>query len=141
MELSKYDSLSSSESLLLVKDPDNNQLTYSGADGEPLPVSIALVCSDSPEYVRVYKNQITEIADRASSRKGKAITGESAARDKLDLLVACTKGWLGFTLNGAVLPYSAVNARMLYTRYAFIREQVDTFVHERGNFLASDLTN
>jgi hypothetical protein len=140
MDLSKFDSLLNSESQLTVLDPEGNPLTYEGPDG-PLPVLISLVCCDSPEYVRVHKQQVTEIAERATSRKGKVITGESSERDKLDLLVACTKGWVGFTMNGASFNYSPVNARTLYSRYRFIRDQVDEFIHERGNFLAGNSTN
>jgi hypothetical protein len=140
MDLSKFDSLSSSESLLAVEDPEGNPLTWESPSGEA-PVTIALVCCDSPEYVRVHKQQVTDIAERATSRKSKIVTGDTAEKDKLDLLVACTKGWQGFTLNGAPFPYNAANARTLYTRYRFIRDQVDEFIHQRGNFLAGDLTN
>lgn len=140
MDLSKFDSLQNSEAQLSVMDPNNEPLTWQGDEG-PQPVKISLVCCDSAEYSNIHKRQVTDIADRASSRKGKIITGESAEKDKLDLLVACTKGWAGFTMNGAPFPYSPANARTLYTRYKFIREQVDEFIHERGNFLANASIN
>ena len=104
---------------------------------EMAQATISLLCSDSSEYQTVYKQQITDNANKLVKRKGKksGITGDSVDEDKLDLLVACTKAWIGFENNGKPLPFSKQNTRMLYTKLPFIRDQVDDFIHDRGNFL------
>lgn len=80
-----------------------------------------------------------KISDRRLQKrfsKGKAkFNSAEMLEDGLELLVACTKGWKHIKISGVVLPFSEENSRMLYTKYPWIREQVDTFVNDRANFL------
>lgn len=147
MDISNYTSLPTTTAKMEVEDHVGEPVLYktgntvTNEDDEDVPemaqATISLVCSDSSEYQAVYKQQITDNAAKLVKRKGKksGITGDSVDEDKLDLLVACTKAWIGFENNGKPLAYSKQNARMLYTRLFFIRDQVDDFIHDRGNFL------
>ncbi len=149
MDISQFDSIKTKVSDLHVEGPDGDMLTYDtgemteGDDPKPLHkvVTISVVSSDSSEYTREYKAQVTETIAKVAKRAGKGgrfkVTGDSVDSDKLDLAIACTKGWKGFELNGKTLEFNPKNCRMLYTRLPFIREQVEMHINDRGNFLTS----
>ena len=147
MDISQFDSIKTQVSELEVEGPDGDLLTYDTGekDDENKPlhkiVTISLVSSDSSEYTRAYKDQVTDTISKVAKRAGKGgkfkVTGDSVDNDKLELAIACTKGWVGFELNGKVLEFDPKSCRMLYTRVPFIREQVEQYLNDRGNFLTS----
>jgi hypothetical protein len=63
------------------------------------------------------------------------ITRDELEADDLDVLVACTMGWGGLALDGADLPFNAENARALYKRLPWLREQANAFITDRSAFL------
>lgn len=79
---------------------------------------------------------------------------EEMTADTVELLVAVTTGWAseekqadgaikteqGLKIGEEVIPFNAENARMVYTRYKWIREQIDSAVMDRGNFLPTSGT-
>ncbi len=67
-------------------------------------------------------------------RRGQ-ISAEEIENDDLEQLVAVTVAWSGVGLDGSDLPYSADNARKLYKRLPWLREQAGAFVTDRANFL------
>ncbi len=152
MDISQFDSLKTNTRTLELEGPDDKPLMYDTGEtedsgkkddaGDPIMVPVLgrvtmeLVSSDSSEYTSVYKQQVTNTVQRVGKRgKNKHnVTGDSVAQDKLELLVACTKGWTGWQDGGVDFPYSKRNARALLERLPFVREQVDEFVHDRGNF-------
>lgn len=144
MDLSNFQSITTNQRTLEVRDPDGELLKYNTGqnddDGKAVMQSctITLVSEDSPEYQTIFKRQLTENVQRAIKRSGKAkMTGTQIQNDKMDILVGVTKAWVGFEWNGKDFPFSLKNAREIYTRLPFIKEQVDEFVHERANFLGS----
>ena len=147
MDISQFDSIKTQVSELQVEGPDDELLTYDTGEkddeGKPLHkiVTISLVSSDSSEYTREYKAQVTETISKVAKRAGKGgkfkVTGDSVDADKLELAIACTKGWVGFESNGKDLEFNPKNCRMLYTRLPFVREQVEQYLNDRGNFLTS----
>ena len=74
-------------------------------------------------------------AERAA--RGEAITPEQAERDNTEMLVACTKGWTPFALDGEVFEFSLANARRLWAdrRFGWLREQAVRFINDDANFL------
>lgn len=102
-------------------------------------VQIDVVSKDSSEYQKVFKKQVTGTIERVQASGGKArVTGDSVQDDKIELLVAVTKGWRGFEMHGKEFLFNPKNARYLYEKFPFIREQIDAFVGDRGNFLKSE---
>lgn len=76
------------------------------------------------------------IAEKRAERTAKEIEADGIA-----LMVACTVGWRGITVNGGgALEYSSANAERLY-RETWIRQQADAFIGERANFLPRSGTN
>jgi phage/plasmid-associated DNA primase len=57
--------------------------------------------------------------------------------ESVELLAKCTKGWSGITESGKEVPFSYENAVKLYTKYLWLREQIDRFMADRSNFLPS----
>ena len=79
---------------------------------------------------------------RVRMNKGRGFLSSAEMDDDLiEVLAACTLGWEPFTLHGEVYEYSRENARKLYERVIFIREQVEAFRSDRANFLPSSQTS
>lgn len=55
--------------------------------------------------------------------------------DTIDLLAACTVSWTNVSENGKAIEFSAENAKTLYRKYSWIREQVEAGVNDRANFM------
>jgi hypothetical protein len=121
-------------------------LTVAGIDGRPLlnskgePHVITLLGPDSPVYQRLVHQQTQKRIDAAAAAHAKGETApadpEEAKADAIDVMARCTKGWTGFLdRQGAPIEFSVDAARQLYTRFPVIREQVDSFIVQRRNFL------
>lgn len=164
MDISQYDSIQTTTSDMQVEGPRGEPLWYETGEleeehdsstglqvldqeGKPAlcsvraRVTISLVSRDSPEYVRCYRSQVTNRVEQTGKAGKVTVTGDSVAEDKLELLIACTKGWTGWEDKGKELKFTPRNVRMLYTRLGFVREQVDGFIHDRGNFSTGELLN
>lgn len=105
--------------------------------GEELGITITLLGTDSA----VYRNHARElqrarIAKMAKSRN-KKIDFSVTEDEEADALAVCTVGWSGVVLNGKELEFSHDAAVDLYVSYPWIKEQVDAFIGDRANFLAS----
>jgi hypothetical protein len=98
-------------------------------DGKPM--LIELYGSDSA----VYRNKQREMQSRRMAKmmkgKGNPVLSDAEA---CELLAAATKGWSGLVEDGKALKFSAKAAFDLYMAQPWIREQVDTFIADRGNF-------
>lgn len=99
-------------------------------DGKP--VTITVIGTDSEAFRRAAQAQANS---RLKHGQRSRVTAETVESDATDLLVACTTGWSGIVVDGKELDFSAENARALYDRFPWIREQVSAFAAERANFL------
>lgn len=116
------------------------------ATHEPLGVFITVIGADAPEY----QDRQTTIARRrlndfAKSRRMPSAHEADAAA--IDLLAFATRSWRTATgnaaepftatvaLDGKALAFTAENARMLYQRLPWIREQLEEVIQNRANFL------
>lgn len=106
--------------------------------GEPLaddngkPMTITLIGSDSAQCRRIVK----EIDDKRLRDVASGLRPSSQDEDReINTIVACTVAWSGILVDGSAPPYSPANVRMVYTRFAWIREQAAAFVLNRANFL------
>ena len=109
--------------------------------GKPLGVYITLHGMDSDVF---RDTQIENLRNRAAIMAEEKRTTRTAAEieaDAIALHAACTKAWRGAVLDGAALECTRDNARTLYQRFPWIREQVDRFIGARGNFLPSSASN
>ncbi len=68
-------------------------------------------------------------------------SAEEIDEDGIQMLSALTTSWRGIELDGKPLECNRQNATTLYTRFRWLREQVDEFVGERANFLPGSETS
>ena len=99
--------------------------------GEPLDVKIKLAGVDS-DY---YKKELRKQQNRKFKKGFRKMSAEELEADTIELLVACTLDWEGVELEGQALECNAENARKIYKRFPWIKEQVDNFINDRANFL------
>ena len=103
------------------------------ATGEDLGIKISLIGMDSKTF-----RDISKIRATASlKKKSRDIDLDQGEAESIDLLAKCTKGWEGITEDGIEVPFSYENAVKIYTKYLWLKEQVDRFIVDRSNFLPS----
>lgn len=95
------------------------------------PMVITLLGQDSSEY----RQGVRRIANEQVKNRKKAPSAEALEQEAVSLLASVTAGWSGIVENGEVVEFSRDAAERLYSRYAWIREQVDEFTADRSNFL------
>ena len=101
---------------------------------EPLGSTITILGRDSDEYRAAVAEQARK---RAQSRNKGAISFTEVDDGALDILAACTTGWSGIVENGEPVQFSPAEARRIYKKYPWIREQVDEALADRSLFLPS----
>ena len=91
------------------------------------------------EAAREIREAQTVKAQRAMQRAGRMVfDSPQAMKDqRIDLCVACTKGWRNMKYKGAELPFTPANARKLYSEIGEILKQVDAAIADQANFFKS----
>lgn len=113
------------------------------ANREPLGIFITVLGPDSPEY-REAQHKGQSAAVRSAQRNRQSIDFAALEARAVEVLARCTKGWRSedeegshpvLMMNGNPLEFSRANASLVYTQYPWIKEQVDAFTADRGNFI------
>lgn len=101
---------------------------------EPIGAFIKVVGQDAESYQEQLRAlQKKSVEAMARSRR---VNGIDAEQEGINLLAASTRGWRALPpVDGKPLEFSPENARTLYRRFPWIREQVATAISERSNFL------
>jgi hypothetical protein len=134
MDLGKFDTVATSDegTEMILRHPVTSAPLYQD-DLTEKAVTITLAGADSSRF------RAAERANRNKRLKGlrmRTPSAEEIDEDGLELLSRCTLAWDGVELDGQVLACTQANARMLYKRLPWVREQVDNFMGDRANFLA-----
>lgn len=102
------------------------------ANGKPVGVFITLAGADST----VHRKATAAIANRrAKGGFRRNINLDDLQTESIEILARCTLGWSGVVLDGKDVPLSKEAAVALYTRFPWLREQVETFISDRANYL------
>ena len=101
--------------------------------GEDLGIKISLIGMDSKTFRDISKARATA----SLKKKSRDVNFDQGEAESIELLAKCTKGWEGITEDGIEVPFSYENAVKLYTKYLWLKEQVDRFIVDRSNFLPS----
>ncbi len=119
---------------LVLKNPhDGGPLLVAGA-----PVTISLIGADSEERRKAER----ALLDRnLKKRQGGTFSADDIDDAAIEILTACTKGWTNMRMGGETLAFAPKNAKMVYGRFRWIREQVEAFVNERQNFMKASSLN
>lgn len=103
-------------------------------DGTPVVIKLAGI--DSNRYRKASRAAQDRRLQSMNNRRLK-LTAITLEEEALDTLVACTLGWTGIMLDGQLVECTPENIKKVYLRYPAIKEQVDTFIGDRSNFLKS----
>lgn len=117
---------------------------YHPGTNEDLGITITILGKDSDEFQKVSRAQSKRRIQKMSKGGFRNMNTplEEIEADALDLLASCTKGWKQdnkptITMDGKEVAFSRENAVMLYERFPWIKEQVDTAMGDRANFIRS----
>ncbi len=131
MDLSALDTstLANEGAVLELRGPDGNPVLQD--DGSP--VTITLLGEDS-DIVTKHNNAITNQVLR-STMGGPAITAEASRDNEIAKFAKATVAWDGIVLEGEKLACNEANAKAIYRRFSWIRDQVRAFMGDRARFL------
>lgn len=102
------------------------------------PVAITLYGADSKKF----KAAASAIAEANQRKKRKVTTLAVQEQNAVKVLAAVTMGWSNMCLDEAgALEFNRQNVIDVYTKFSWIREQVDEFIADRSNFLQAAPTN
>lgn len=132
MDLDDLDTTSAAEkgATITIRHPITGE-DLEGSDGKPCTLQV--LGADSKEWKRA-------VADSMKSTKNRRnLTVADAERSTIEMLARVTTGMSeNWVWGKKPLPFSKENITRLYSERPWIREQVDIFVGDRANFLASD---
>lgn len=129
---------------------DTKTLSEEGVDmavknlsGKPMttkdgkPITIKLLGPDSIAYRKANRDLVRKRVRAANAAEPEPSFEENEA-ESIALLASLTVGWHGIT-NGKGEPVACTReaAAALYERFPAIRDQVDVFVAQRGNFVSA----
>lgn len=106
--------------------------------GDKTPYTLTLAGEDSARLTAFDRAARDRALARAAANYGRRVKrmAEDLDKEVLDRLVAATISWApDFPLDGELLAYSPENARKLYTRLPWLREQAFAFYTDLSNFL------
>ena len=112
---------------------------YHPATHEDLDITIHILGKDSDEFQKVSRAQNKKRMQKMTKGgfRSASIPTEEIEQDSIALLAACTKSWSGVVINSVPIECNMENAVMVYERFPWIREQVDTAIGDRANFIRS----
>jgi hypothetical protein len=97
--------------------------------------SIVLAGQDSDRYRAMDRKISNKRLAQSGNGQRLKLTAESLEADNLNKLVACTISWEGIAFGGSPKECTPENVREAYTRLPWLREQAETFIGDRANFL------
>lgn len=137
MDFSKYDGIAekAEEGVPMhLRDPAGEPQFE--ADGTT-PVTITLRGRDS----RLVRETLQKMAKMSLRQQAAGLATDevtAAERNAVEVLAAATVAWSdSITLEGKPLPCTVENARLLYSRYRWLREQVEAFASNRVHFMGN----
>jgi hypothetical protein len=114
---------------------------YHPGTNEDMDITIRVLGKDSDEFQKVSraqsKKRMAKMTKGGFRNPNTAVPVEEVEQDGIQLLAACTKGWSGVIVEGKEVPFSTDNAVMIYERFPWIKEQIDTAIGDRANFIKS----
>lgn len=103
-------------------------------DAEGAPITITLAGSDSDAYRKAQRQITNRRLAETKKRGGLKLTSEELEEEALDILVACTLAWSSNLVIDGEVPS---NARKIYQRLPWAKEQADEFIADRAAFLGN----
>jgi len=106
---------------------------------QDLDITINVLGKDSDEFQKVsraqQKKRMAKMTKGGFRAQSMAPPPEEIEADGLDLLCRCTTAWSGVVVDGKEVAFSHDTAKVVYTRFPWIKEQIDTAIGDRANFI------
>ena len=102
---------------------------------EPVGVYITLAGADSVVHRKAVANISKRRFNNQKGFRNKGFDPEKMEAESIEILAVCTLSWKGVTVDGDPLPCSRDNAIKMYTRFPWLREQVEQFIGDRSAYL------
>lgn len=128
METNKFVDLAKLDTADLCDTGAELELLHPGSSS-PLGVFITLAGVDS----RAYRQALADIAEKRTRTGARGI--DEVRKEDIELASRCALGWRNVWLDGENLSFSIENARLLFGRFPWMREQALAFIASRANFL------
>jgi len=108
-------------------------------------IFISVHGSDSETFRKIQRKNVNKRLEMQSKsfRKKQTLTAEELEAEGLDTLIACTDSWKTGDRNeiefneGEWLQCTPENVRKIYTALPWLKEQIDSAIGDRSNFLQS----
>ena len=101
--------------------------------GEALGATITLIGTDSKAFRDLAKQRATAALKRTKEEQEDYDSDASL----IEMLAKCTLAWSGIEEGAKAVEFSQENAVKMYSKYQWLKEQVDRFIGDRANFLPS----
>lgn len=102
---------------------------------EDLPMKIKIIGKDSEKFIKLSEDFRRSTLEDMKANK----TTEQRIQTSKDygdtLLISCTTDWQGIELDGKKLECNPDNIKLIYQRFGWIKEQIDTAIADRANFI------
>ena len=128
MDLAKLDLTKSSNEGVWIS------LKHPATDKE-LPMKIKIIGKDSDKIVKLSEEFRRASLDEMKNNKTIEQRLQSSKEYGDNLLVACTLDWKDIELDGKKLDCTPENVALVYKRFGWIKEQIDTAIADRANFI------
>jgi hypothetical protein len=128
MDLSKLDLTKSSNegAWITLKHPSSN---------DDLPMKIKVIGKDSDKFIKLSEDFRRSNLEDMKSNKTVEQRMQASKEYGDTLLVACTLEWQGIELDGKKLDCTPENIKLVYQRFGWIKEQIDTAIADRTLFI------
>lgn len=115
------------------------QIVHPETEEEIEGMTITLLGQDSTVYRKIQLAKQQAILNRmGKGKKNLELDAERIGNEIIDEMVKLTTGWTGFKLDGNDLEPTRDNVLMVYTDWAWIKDQAQEFVNNRANFFRGD---
>jgi len=106
-----------------------------------LGIVINVLGKDSDEFQKISraqsKRRMAKMTKGGFRPQNLTPAPEEVEQDGIELLARCTKSWSGVIIQGKEIEYNYENVLIVYERFPWIKEQIDTAVGDRANFIKS----
>ena len=106
-----------------------------------LGIIINVLGKDSDEFQKISraqsKKRMAKMTKGGFRVQNMTPPPEEIEADGLELLAKCTKHWSGVVIDSKEIEFSYDNVLMIYERFPWIKEQIDTAIGDRANFIKS----
>ena len=112
------------------------QVTHPSTGDDLEGTTITLLGQDSD----IYQKEIKKRAEQSLNGRGgrnKKVDLDDAKLKGAELLARLTTGWTGIAEGKTDVECNFENCVKMYLKYPWLREQVEAFIVERGNFMRS----